>query len=169
MVCHLSGTAGLGAQSRKTVKDCLAWQERDRRGEIKWEDRGVDEWGIPIRRPARAEDYPPKERLADTKELFKRLYDVSKRHETAGAVLEIDESERDAFRRLHDLRNDLTHFTPKGWLIEIAGLPQIFLNVLAVLEKIAGDSWPFRHLNPEEVELLKSLMGRLRTQLHSMV
>lgn len=47
MVCHLSGTAQLGALSDKSDDDWLAWHERDRRGEIKCIEDGTDELGIP--------------------------------------------------------------------------------------------------------------------------
>lgn len=169
MVCHLSGTAQLGGLSEKSVDDWLAWHERDRRGEIKHIEDGTDELGMAKTRFARKEDYPPKERLADAKILFRRLYSEEKRREGgAGAIIAITQSERDSFRRLHDLRNQFSHFTPKGWSIELAGLPHIFLDMVGVLEKMSADPWPFRHMTEEERDCLANLMSQLRAELELM-
>src|SRR5688572_4047231 len=78
MVCHLSGTAQLGALDKESVMKWLEWHERDRRGEIKRISKGIDELGIPVFQFATRADQPPKEWLADTRELFRRLYNVKK-------------------------------------------------------------------------------------------
>ena len=169
MVCHLSGTAQLGALSDKSVDDWLAWHERDRRGEIQRIEDGIDELGIPKIRFARKEDYPPKERLADAKVLFKRLYSEGKRREGgAGAIVAITQSECESFLRLRELRNSFSHFTPKGWSIELAGLPRIFVNMVGVLEKMFADPWPFRNMTKEERDRLANLMSKQRAELESM-
>jgi hypothetical protein len=169
MVCHLSGTAQLGALSDKSVKEWLDWHERDRRGEIKRIDDGVDELGLPKIKFARKEDYPPNDRLADAKELFARLYTEKKRCEGgAGAVIIVTQSECDSFRRLHDLRNEFSHFTPKGWSIELVGLPGIFIDIVGVLKKISSDPWPFRHMAAEERAKLEELLSQLDRKLQQL-
>lgn len=166
MVCHLSGTAQLGALTNNSVDAWLDWHERDRRGEIRRISDGADELGLPKTRFATNEDIPPNDRLADANELFKRLYDEDKRREGgAGATLEIGKVQRASFRQLHDLRNEFSHFTPKGWSIELSGLPHIFLNMIDVLDKISADPWPFRHMNERESARLKDLLQRLRAEL----
>ena len=35
--------------------------------------------------------------------------------------------------QLNEFRNTFTHFTPKGWSLELAGLPRICLNTLEVM------------------------------------
>lgn len=162
MVCHLSGTAQIGALKDSSAKAWLEWHERDGRGEIKRSQTGIDEMGLPITRITNQEDLPPTDRLADASELFKRLYCPSARWEQAGAILEVTKDEKDAFAKLHDLRNDFSHFTPKGWSIELSGLPQIFLHVASVIEKIANDPWPFRHLKEERRRNLMGTLEQLR-------
>ncbi len=167
MVCHLSGTAQLGALTKKSASDWLDWHERDRRGEIKRIDCGTNELGMPQFRIA--EGYgPPPERLADTRELFKRLGDMSKRIEPgAGGVVEITLSERESLQRLHGLRNKLAHFTPKGWSIELDGIPVMFLDVLGIIEKIAADPWPFRHMDEADSIRRAALLRQLREELNA--
>lgn len=116
MVCHLSGTAQLGALSEKSAGKWLDWYERDRKGEIQRIDCGTDEMGVRQYRIAKGYE-PPPERLADAGELFKRLSNAAKRIEPgAGGVIAITASERESFRRLHSLRNDLSHFRRRAGL-----------------------------------------------------
>lgn len=168
MVCHLSGTAQLGALFGNSVRKWLDWHERDRRGEIKYVDDGVDELGMRRTRIATVEDNPPDSRLADPRTLFKRLYSQDERRETAGTVIPITQAECGSFYRLCDLRDEFTHFTPKGWSIELDGLPGTFLDMVGVLEKISSDPWPFRHMTEEESAKLGSLLQQLRTELEQM-
>jgi len=166
MVCHVSGTAQLGALSDKSADASLAWHEQDRRGEIERISIGTSELGIPETRFATKEDQPPKEKLADADTLFRRLYNERKRRELgAGKVLDIEETQRNSFRRLHALRNDFSHFTPKGWSIELTGLPVIFLDTIDVIENISEDTWAFRHFDAQEHVQFEFLMNQLRTEL----
>jgi len=166
MVCHLSGTAQLGALSEKCVTEWLDWRERDRRGEVRRILNGVDEFGIQSFRFATAKDRPPKERLADAKELFGRLDSKGSRCEPgAGAILKVTDEQKSSFGRLHNLRNNFAHFTPKGWSIELSGLPEIFLDMVAVIDGIAKDPWSFRHLTTRGSRLLRRLVRDLRKTL----
>lgn len=166
MVCHLSGTANIGALSVKSATAYLVLHERDNLGQINKIDAGVDEQlGIPITRLASNEDNPPKEFLADSNELFERLSNKDKRHERVEeGVLAITDSQKDSFRRLHNLRNDFSHFTPKGWSIELAGLPNIFLNIVEVIETISNDDWPFRLMSDDEKQRLRELLQQLKAE-----
>ena len=165
MACHLTGTADVGALTQEVIEAMLEWHERDRRGEIERINLGKDKMGILHTKIVKKEDYPPSKRLAGPKELFKRLYNPHKRAETAGDILEISNSQRDSFRRLNEFRHDFTHFTPKGWSIELSGLPDIFLDMLDVLDKISADPWPFRHMEEKEKDQLKKLLEELRVVL----
>ena len=169
MVCHLSGTANIGALSDQCAKQWWAWHERDGRGEVQRIRTGTGTLGIPEFRFASKDDHPPQEQLADANTLFKRLYNGGKRVESgAGAVLEIDEPTRQSFQHLHDLRKEFAHFTPKGWSIEIGGLPRIFGHMLDVIDYIASDHWPFRHLEEAEKTRLQTLLTELRAAINKL-
>ena len=95
MVCHLSGTAQIGALSSKSAEAWFAWHNRDRQGEIKRVKNGVDEFGQVKTRIKNKKNFPPTEFLATPEVLFERLYDQSKRCEVGcGAVLDITEIEK---------------------------------------------------------------------------
>src|SRR4051794_25479825 len=47
MVCHLSGTAQLGALEEKSVTAAMEWHDKDGRGEIGKVLVEEDEWGMP--------------------------------------------------------------------------------------------------------------------------
>lgn len=149
MVCHLSGTAGIGALTSECAQEWNEWHERHRRGEI--------------------ED-PPRDRVATAKALFERLAMESKRVEAGcGQILEITPAQKVSFERLHALRNSFTHFSPKGWSIELQLIEEVVLDMLDVIALIADDRWPFRHLPPEEWELLQTRIVELRRGLRELL
>ncbi len=39
-----------------------------------------------------------------------------------------------SIKKLNEFRNEFIHFTPKGWSLEVDGLPQICLDSLALIE-----------------------------------
>ena len=138
MVCHLSGTAQLGALTKNSAKQWLELHEKQACAE------------------------PPRERVADAPELFSRLGSSERRIEhQCGAVLGITDSQRQSFHRLHSLRNGFTHFQPKGWCIEIDFIKTILSDALDVLALIAEDPWPFRHMSQNERDDLESKMTEI--------
>lgn len=148
LVCHLSGSANVGALSESCVKKWNAWHEKDRSGKA---------------------GYPPNDFLADAKTLFMRLHEQSLRFEGGvGVVLVLSEARLKSFHRLHDLRNKFAHLTPMGWSIEIDGLPQIFEHILDVLDDIASDPYPFRHMNRKERIKLDTLLAELRAAINEL-
>jgi hypothetical protein len=97
MVCALADSTGTSILTEKSATEMLRWLDADpaTRGQC------------------------PKERLADFGELLKRCIARS-------GLLELTPEQRKDIGRLHDhFRNNLVHFTPKGWSIEKAGLPRI--------------------------------------------
>lgn len=164
MVCHLSGTANIGGLGAKAARAWLEWHERDRQGKVERTYLGTGAQGIPQYKIKNGQ--APSDRLADAAELFARLYDGRRRQEAgAGAILEIQKSQQDAFARLHDLRNNFSHFTPKGWSLELSGLPNVFLEILEVLRIISEDPWPFRHMDTQQHARLEKLLADLRIAL----
>lgn len=66
----------------------------------------------------------PGEYMADFTTLLKR----------AGVTLPSQDA--NDIRKLHGLRNEFSHFTPKGWSIELAGLPRIINAALGLIERL---------------------------------
>ena len=164
MVCHLSGTAQLGALTRKSASEWLKWYERKNAGELETVREDVNEFGM-VRRTYASKDAPPNERAAPPLDLLKRLSCESARLEPAGGIITLTASQQKSFQRLNTLRNKLTHFRPKGWSIEIEFIKAAMEDVLDVLESIASDPWPFRHLSVEEHDRLRSTIPEIRRLL----
>ena len=163
MVCHLSGTEQIGALTPKCAEKWIEWHERDRRGEIHYIKEGLDEFGVPVRRPKTRRDQPPRDRVANAKELFRRLSSQSKRIEPGcGKIIKITSEQEKSFERLHDLRNNFTHFSPKGWSIEIQLIEGVIPDILDIIAHIADDWWPFRHMSDDERAMLQAKICKLR-------
>ena len=45
-----------------------------------------------------------------------------------------------AVKKLNELRNEFVHFVPKGWSLELLGLPEICLNCLEIIEFLGWES-----------------------------
>jgi hypothetical protein len=69
---------------------------------------------------------------------FMDLYRKAKIVEILGFHLVTTELQDVSVKRLLDLRNDFVHFMPKGWSIELAGLPQTCLESLNVIAALSN-------------------------------
>lgn len=166
MVCHLNGSANVGFLSEKSAKEWFAWDEKDRAGEIPWIiDDEPDEFGFRTRRLTDQGIKRPTTYMAAPRELFKRLSDENKRIEGGvGAVINVTDGQKWAFNRLSELRDEFTHFKPKGWHIEISGFPSIVAEIGALILSIAKDDYPFRHLKESELHEILRIASRLSQQ-----
>lgn len=91
---------------------------------------------------------PPKTRIMNLPELL----------ESAGRLgscggfsdckkIEISDAEFAWLKRIHtEIRNDFVHFAPKGWSIEVSGVPQIGQVIARIIKDIHDCGWGFRHL-----------------------
>ena len=149
MVCHLSGTEQLGALQGDDAKRWREWNNNS--------IQGGDE---------NAGDPPPAPRIADARTLFKRLRCSTARIETgSGRVISITEQQRESFTRLHELRNEFSHFRPKGWSIGLHGAKQMIDDVLNIMCLIAEDGWPFRHMAEQDRSILRSKIDEIRREV----
>ena len=152
MVCHLSGTEQRGALTDKSTAKWHEWDEKDRQGKIAYQD-DIDEFGLPSKRIKNKKDNLPSDRVANTPALFERLGCSEKRIEGGcGRVISITEKQRKSFNRLHNLRNKFSHFSPKGWSIELCFIKETIYDITEVLCIIVDDDWPFRHMSEKDKE-----------------
>ena len=139
MVCHLSGTAELGALTNDSAKQQLEFLQNRNDGS----------------------SAHPRTKLATFPELFKRLSGKSATIEQAGKPISIADAEKKSVDRLNGLRRSFAHFSPKGWSIELSGMPQIISDVCSVLSKISDDPWPYRHLSTTRKQYLNRLVRKI--------
>lgn len=142
MVCHLSGSANLGACTTKSVTKWLEWYDGGENGTA------------------------PKLRLANPSELFERLSNESPRIEKRiGDEISTDQSHKKAFKLICELRNPFVHFQPTSWFIEVAGLPNMVHKILEMIESILQNGWAFRHANDAEKKELSALIEKIKKQV----
>ena len=76
---------------------------------------------------------------------FLSLYEKVKSDSVCGYVeskkFVAEESHDYSMSKLNELRNDYIHFGPKGWSIELTGLPSVVLNCIEVAKFLAFDSF----------------------------
>lgn len=76
-----------------------------------------------------------KERLASLRKLYERAKENNFMANFDGQSLKTtDEQDKDIELLNDKLRNKFSHFTPKGWSIETAGLPRIVLNAMTIIK-----------------------------------
>ena len=157
MVCHLSGTAELGALTERSASKQLDWDNNSRYSETESMQENYDEFGVPITHAEDNGEPAPVEFVASADALFERLYCKSKRVEYSfGEVISVTEQQKKSFERLQRLRNKFTHFSPKGWSIELNYIKEIICDVLQVLGLILDDPLTFIHMSDEDRRALNS-------------
>jgi hypothetical protein len=73
--------------------------------------------------------------------------------------LVLSESQKESIRLLKkDLRNQMEHYVPMGWSIEIHGMPQIAIDTLDAIRFLAVDTRTYIHLQQAQIKKIKSLV-----------
>ncbi|MDA8125284.1 MAG: hypothetical protein M0009_08870 [Deltaproteobacteria bacterium] len=67
---------------------------------------------------------------------FLNLYKKIKRHTVFGYKFVPKGQQSKSVKRLNEFRNEFVHFMPKGWSIQLSGLPQICLDCLDVINEL---------------------------------
>jgi len=63
--------------------------------------------------------------------------------------------------RFHqDIRNQFVHFEPRGWSIEVSGIPEIAKLISRIILEMVSMGYAFRHQDSDQLEELK---GNLQT------
>jgi len=82
----------------------------------------------------------PTEKLDSFLNLYKKIKsDLMLRYENS-KKFEAKPNHDRAVERLNELRNDFIHFVPKGWCLELTGLPEICLSCLEIMEFLGWES-----------------------------
>jgi hypothetical protein len=68
-------------------------------------------------------------------------------------------------KKLNELRNEFIHFVPKGWSLEVTGLPEICLNCLEVIEFLAWESGNITLYEENQQERVRSAVKNTRKVL----
>lgn len=68
---------------------------------------------------------------------FLNLYKKIKKHEVLGFKFSPNGQQTVSVKKLNYFRNEFIHFMPKGWSIEVTGLPNMCVDCLAIIEKLS--------------------------------
>lgn len=93
---------------------------------------------------------------------FPGLYDKMKKQLSFSPGKTIDKS----IVRLNIFRNDFIHFTPKGWSLELAGLPDISRDCLKVIEFLGWNPghmhWHQEKMRKDSIRLHRKVLSLLK-------
>ena len=136
MIAHLTGTAGLGALSKTSAIELLS---------------ALNGEGA----------YPDSLHVAPFLQLVRRLRSAKNQIEVAGAPVELTGAELRSLKLLNALRNDFIHFSPRGWSLEISGLPVLGQACVTIMRGVCHGGWLI-HLEPTEVEEYAATIEEIR-------
>lgn len=108
----------------------------------------------------------PVEKLDEFLNLYKKVKNKDNFHVIDAGPFIPRATHDDSFIRLNSLRNEFTHFTPKGWSLELRGLPRICLDTLDLIEFFGWNStailWHKQALVPRAKRAVKKISATLR-------
>lgn len=142
-VCHLTTTAvPVGALTRRNTAEWLDFFE------------------------SRRTDYSakaPRTQLMSLPDLLKAIRKANSAGDHSdGSDVTVSAAEVVWLRRLHDnVRNQLVHFEPMRWSIEISGIPEFARVTSRILSEMLRIGWAFRHLSRNDREELETALQRL--------
>jgi hypothetical protein len=126
-VCHLVTTAPpIGVATDRNTREWLAYFEESRL------DRSAER---------------PQVKIAELPDLLKRIRRCkSASDRSADSQISLSDQEFEWWREIHlELRNQFVHFTPRGWSIELSGIPDLVDLAVRIIRQIASKGWAFRH------------------------
>jgi hypothetical protein len=143
-VCHLVTTASpLGAVTKENAGEWLAYFEASR---------------------TNPNISPPKTYLLSLPDLLK----AARKSQSAGdgtntAGVKVTDQELQWLRRFHDdIRNQFVHFQPRGWSLEVSGVPALGEVIARIIGEILDIGWAFRHTDKDWKQALRADLLLLR-------
>jgi len=112
MVLALRGTNGLNVLTDECAKEWLAAYER-------------------------GDDKYPEPKLDKFLKLYKKIKSDRMKMYVNSQLFKPSGTQGRSIRKLNSLRNEFIHFVPKGWSLEVSGLPQIVDDCLAIISFLA--------------------------------
>ena len=99
---------------------------------------------------------------------FPNLYKKIKKHPILGFKYEPKGQEGKSIKKLNQFRNEFIHFMPKGWVIGLGGMPDIFSDCLNIIETIGNSPTGGRWYEANQSDTFNSLMLLAREQVNAL-
>lgn len=107
----------------------------------------------------------PTEKLDEFLNLYAKVKDAGSFHTFgAGPFAPTATSDR-SMELLNEIRNEFTHFTPKGWSLQLAGLPKLGLDALELIQFLGWESTAITWYRRVHQVRAKRALRRLRSTL----
>jgi hypothetical protein len=110
---------------------------------------------------ARKDGTYPEQKLDKFLNLYKKIKSSRMQMYVNSQVFKPNSTQGRSIKKLNSLRNDFVHFVPKGWAIDLSGLPQIVDDCLNVISFLAFDCgnviWHDRVLETQTSVLLEKV------------
>ena len=90
---------------------------------------------------------------------FLNLYKKIKRHIVFGYNFAPKAQQGRSMKRLNQFRNEFVHFMPKGWSIELSGMPHICLDCLDAIKELNSAFVHSRWDSEDQVEMGSPIRG----------
>ena len=139
MVCALRGSNGLNVLNEKNTKEWLAALDNNTKF--------------------------PKEKLDNFLNLYKKtkgnkmdLYVSSRRFKPQN-------QQGASIKQINALRNEYIHFTPKGWSLNVNGLPSVLIDCILFIEFLAFESRNIIYIDENIEQELRANINRIRKTL----
>ena len=109
----------------------------------------------------------PVEKLDEFLNLYVKVKDPSNFHTVGAGPFQPEVTSDQSLTLLNEVRNTFTHFTPKGWSLQLAGLPRICLDALQLIEFLGWSSKSIAWYRRVHLIRAKRALKRLRRTMQS--
>jgi hypothetical protein len=124
-------------------------------------DHNAEEW---LRHLNDEQMARPRTYLAPLPDLLKKIRKPNSAGDgSESAGIHISESEIAWLLRFHhEIRNQLIHFEPMGWTVDVSGVSDLAAVIARIIGQIVDHGWGFRHVAPDRLDGLRDGLHRLR-------
>lgn len=109
--------------------------------------------------------YPKKEKLDSYLGLYKKIKSEKIGQVGGNERFEPKGTEGRSIKKLDAIRNDFIHFTPKGWALEVDGLPSICNDCLRLIQFLGWETENIYWHNPHHRDSAQLCWRKLRDQM----
>jgi hypothetical protein len=107
----------------------------------------------------------PTEKLDEFLSLYAKVKDGNNFHTVGAGPFTPNATSDKSLELLNEIRNEFTHFTPKGWSLELAGLPKLGLDALDLIQFLGWESTAITWYRRVHQVRAKRAWRRLRSTL----